>query len=97
MNKALQNCHEDILFMWSNTTSEAERNEKLPENIGIPIDPNAFLMMMVIFENVQEPFNDNSGLELLYRQQSASRPIRQAKRSLKNRTKLGTFVFAELN
>ena len=69
--------------MWSNKTLEDEQNEKFPENIGIAIDPNAFLMLMVIYEDVEEPFNDNSGLELLYRQQTASHPVRQAKRFFK--------------
>ena len=69
--------------MWS--SKEAPRSaddfsERLPKDLGISIEPSAFLMMMVIFENVYEPFYDSSGLNLLYRQETTVMPIRQAKR-----------------
>jgi hypothetical protein len=47
--------------MWSSKTYPDESTENLPENFGIPVEPDAFLMMMVIYENVEEPFYDSSG------------------------------------
>ena len=51
--------------MWSNKTNEDSSFERLPESVGLVTEPSAFLMMMVILENVYEPFFDSSGLELV--------------------------------
>ena len=69
--------------MWSNKEaprSADDLSERLPKDLGISINPSSFLMMMIIFENVYEPFYDSSGLDLFYRQETPARPVRQAKR-----------------
>ena len=77
----LQNCHEEILFMWSSRSYPDESTENLPDHFGLPSEPATFLMMMVVYEAVEDPFYDSSGLDLFYRQETTfGQTIRRAKR-----------------
>ena len=62
--------------MWSSRTYPDESTEHLPENFGLLVRPSEFLMMMVMYENIEEPFYDTSGLDLFYRT-SESRPVKR--------------------
>ena len=67
--------------MWSNKTdSLKETIDWIPSPLGLHLDPQAYLMIMVVYEGINESFNDFSGLELFYRQDDPEDPLKAAKK-----------------
>lgn len=83
----LQNCHEEVLFMWS----RGQGSEMLPEGVGLRLD--SYIMMMVIYDSLEAPIDaDRSGLVLFFKHHSPLNPIKTAKRLLLGHQATGQHV-----